>query len=426
MSLTNVLHFFHSDLSDDNSEPENLSTKPEDLSKSCKTLTPPPAVALISIKKENEEELGAAVHCSPVPERAFGRYSKSSGPLEPLNLNTAVNPHEPPTNPQWPRAVPAHYPPHYIPLNYIYPQHDVLPYYYSSAAAAASGSPPRIPEPVSPYASHDPCASPPRHAFAPFRSHVPVIAALPPCNPAESRLYRTAAQPEHSPLSPTSTTSSNSYPYYLDPSPPPVSPEDLSSPGSVSSVCGDSSGSSSVGNGSTGAAKKRCKDALQRYKCTYCAKSYSTYSGLSKHQQFHCSANEDAATKKKFKCKYCDKEYNSLGALKMHIRTHTLPCKCTQCGKAFSRPWLLQGHIRTHTGEKPFSCPHCNRAFADRSNLRAHLQTHSDVKKYSCPTCSKTFSRMSLLSKHADGGCPGMAGGVIRVTDDIKSFYLNN
>lgn len=403
-------------LSDDNSEPENLSTKPEDLS--CKTLTPPPAIALISVKKSaDSDDDSPTVHSTynAQTDRGFGGHflTKSSGPLEPLNLNTSVNQHESSSqNPSWPRAVPAHYPPHYIPLNYIYPpQSDILPYYYSSP------SPPRIPhEPLSPYSPHrDRSSSPPRHAFTPFRSHVPVIATLPNC-PQETRIYHT--QPgDHSPLSPTSTSSSNSYPFYPDPSPPPVSPEDLSSPGSVSSNGGDSSGSGS---------KKKSKDNAPRYKCPFCSKSYSTYSGLSKHQQFHCTANEDAAMKKKFKCKYCDKEYNSLGALKMHIRTHTLPCKCKLCGKAFSRPWLLQGHIRTHTGEKPFSCPHCNRAFADRSNLRAHLQTHSDVKKYSCPTCSKTFSRMSLLSKHTDGGCPGVPTGVIRVTDDIKSFYLNN
>lgn len=140
-----------------------------------------------------------------------------------------------------------------------------------------------------------------------------------------------------------------------------------------------------------------------RHQCPDCGKSYSTFSGLSKHRQFHCAAGE--GPKKSFSCKYCEKVYVSLGALKMHIRTHTLPCKCTICGKAFSRPWLLQGHIRTHTGEKPFSCTYCNRAFADRSNLRAHLQTHSDVKKYSCTSCSKTFSRMSLLTKHTEGGC---------------------
>ncbi|XP_065356991.1 zinc finger protein 184 [Calliphora vicina] len=144
---------------------------------------------------------------------------------------------------------------------------------------------------------------------------------------------------------------------------------------------------------------------VPRYHCNDCGKSYSTFSGLTKHQQFHCPAAEGNQVKKVFNCKNCDKTYVSLGALKMHIRTHTLPCKCPICGKAFSRPWLLQGHIRTHTGEKPFSCQHCNRAFADRSNLRAHMQTHSDVKKYSCPSCTKSFSRMSLLGKHLQSGC---------------------
>lgn len=85
----------------------------------------------------------------------------------------------------------------------------------------------------------------------------------------------------------------------------------------------------------------------EKFQCSLCNKSYSTYSGLLKHKQLHC----DAQTRKSFSCKYCEKEYVSLGALKMHIRTHTLPCVCKICGKAFSRPWLLQGHIRTHTGE---------------------------------------------------------------------------
>ncbi len=148
-------------------------------------------------------------------------------------------------------------------------------------------------------------------------------------------------------------------------------------------------------------AEPKKRNEPPRYSCEACGKSYATFSGLSKHKQFHCSAH----IKKEFACKFCNKTYISLGALKMHIRTHTLPCKCPLCGKAFSRPWLLQGHIRTHTGEKPFQCAHCGRAFADRSNLRAHLQTHSEIKKYSCKTCTKTFSRMSLLLKHEDGGC---------------------
>lgn len=138
-----------------------------------------------------------------------------------------------------------------------------------------------------------------------------------------------------------------------------------------------------------------------RYSCESCGKSYSTQSGLRKHNELHCSSLGPRA----FTCKHCTKAYTTIGALKMHIRTHTLPCKCHVCGKAFSRPWLLQGHIRTHTGEKPFECQLCHRSFADRSNLRAHQQTHERVKKYACQTCKKTFSRMSLLNKHSEGSC---------------------
>lgn len=148
-----------------------------------------------------------------------------------------------------------------------------------------------------------------------------------------------------------------------------------------------------------------------KYECEVCAKTYSTFSGFTKHKQFYCAPQ----AKKQFNCKHCDKTYFSLGALKMHIRTHTLPCKCKVCGKAFSRPWLLQGHMRTHTGEKPFKCQHCGRAFADRSNLRAHLQTHSDIKKYSCKQCNKSFSRISLLLKHEESSCMLVASDSINV-----------
>ncbi|KAK9872935.1 hypothetical protein WA026_020288 [Henosepilachna vigintioctopunctata] len=331
-------------------EPENLSTKPEDLSKTgqvsssshpspsvspSENISPPP-----SYYNYPSMALSNSPSSSPSPPVYYPRAKcQSTSFYPPMKTDSSLAYHHPASlspdyAPQtWHRSVaPTAYPYGFLPYGY---QHHEF----------ALGS-------RSPYS--DSSLSPP---------HQPV-------HPLVPLAIRPTVYSDQSSLSPNSSTAS----------PPPQIvgvPEDLS--------------------------EKRRQG--NRHQCPDCGKSYSTFSGLSKHRQFHCAAGE--GPKKSFSCKYCEKIYVSLGALKMHIRTHTLPCKCDICGKAFSRPWLLQGHIRTHTGEKPFSCTHCNRAFADRSNLRAHLQTHSDVKKYSCRTCNKTFSRMSLLTKHAEGGCMG-------------------
>nr|XP_018895846.1 PREDICTED: protein snail homolog Sna-like [Bemisia tabaci] len=405
---------YDADSASDHSEPENLSTKPQDLSLAGKTGSS--GVTLMSMKALTGESCGvlgamSGAPCYPslpsaAPAHAPATPSSKTcgGPLEPLNLNTPMEMKRTLSPLKYREAPPP--PPHSPPHSAFNPysgNKEVYPHYYS----ALSPSKPCYEQPISPYTRERSPSKSPSYGFSPFRP----VPTIPVKRELDSRLY--VPYPYAESLSPVSPTWS-SHSLFQSHFPPPATPEDLSSPGSVASS-GESSSS-----GSTSCGKKRSKEGSNpRYKCVFCNKSYSTYSGLSKHQQFHCAANEDSSAKKTFSCKYCEKIYFSLGALKMHIRTHTLPCKCKLCGKAFSRPWLLQGHIRTHTGEKPFSCQHCNRAFADRSNLRAHLQTHSDVKKYSCPTCSKTFSRMSLLSKHTDGGCAG-TGSVH--SDDLHAF----
>ncbi|XP_043493424.1 protein escargot-like [Polistes fuscatus] len=328
----------------------------------------------------------AAVSASSAPLHFI--VSKAS--LEPLNLNTPVEPSTHYATSTWANSAPI-YPPHYLPYPATYRYHSGAPsdLYQSFPLPSYTQTFPEDPTSVSP---------PPHIALTCPTIQRPI-----------ARSYNHWANPDQCGLSPTSSLESGSLR-----SPPPVTPEDLSSPGSESGR--SSTDSTSAGPTVDNAKIKKNSSSSsstansppvpsQRHQCKHCGKSYSTFSGISKHYHFHCAATD--AQKKSFSCKSCNKVYVSLGALKMHIRTHTLPCKCTTCGKAFSRPWLLQGHIRTHTGEKPFSCQHCNRAFADRSNLRAHLQTHSEVKKYSCSSCRKTFSRMSLLSKHQEGGCPG-------------------
>lgn len=420
-------------------EPENLSTKPEDLSRTLGKINSPRLNANTDTNNNNECCKSAEVERSDriyVPRPKYAVAAKD----EPLSLvkenNNPVHPTAkyqtsetsdfknwnspltPPISQQfthhtdvhdsmhWPLPIPfphsnedqlshhfhqmhhTHQPFHHAPLYHPYvnsiPSIDLRPNFNSNLIK------PEI------------FANPKR--FTPYRVDRPLFNMFP-LSPASSQAssYNSYESPRRS-VSPVSTLSSISENlpsnYSVFQSVP--SSNQTTSPTSSSYSTSDHHQTSSKNKSSE---KSTTKSA--HYQCPDCSKSYSTYSGLSKHLQFHCPAVEGNQAKKNFSCKNCDKVYTSLGALKMHIRTHTLPCKCDICGKAFSRPWLLQGHIRTHTGEKPFNCQHCHRAFADRSNLRAHLQTHSEIKKYSCTTCAKTFSRMSLLTKHMEVGCPG-------------------
>lgn len=426
-------------------EPENLSTKPEDLSR---TGNYPRRVSLSLVKEE--EEVGVALQLKkeqpaspiriPTPtysalpyyaEMRKGSARSTTTEESALNLSPAASPcsTEPMVlaNPiNWHKSSAFH--PSYLPfpaypLPYSTETYSTL-YHHQISPRSEQLSPYTRDSSVSPpsyVARHrDNSLSPPiPHHYERRNSNNNVIKAdhsshhryMPyPLNHHHHHHHHQLMMPvDQASLSPTSSHASfNSYissRRSVSPVSNTSSAEDLTTMTPALSVLMEKSNN----NANIQKHKKEGeKVGAPRYQCPDCGKSYSTYSGLSKHQQFHCAHAEGNQAKKTFVCKFCEKQYASLGALKMHIRTHTLPCKCHLCGKAFSRPWLLQGHIRTHTGEKPFSCQHCHRAFADRSNLRAHLQTHSDVKKYSCSTCSKTFSRMSLLTKHTEGGCPGL------------------
>uniref|UniRef100_A0A1S4GYJ1 Escargot/snail protein homolog n=1 Tax=Anopheles gambiae TaxID=7165 RepID=A0A1S4GYJ1_ANOGA len=493
--------------SDGEMEPENLSTKPQDLSmKSMKKKARSESPEELVVIKAEDTLPTPPPSSSPCPSDTKSPLSiptPTYGSLSSIYFPGSRSPAAsfPAVYPGFPYAMPyssefysayqtqsPHHPAAPLPLHPHHPHH--LHPHHSQI------SPPRS-EPLSPYSAgqHDTSGSPsasPTHLFRPDRHSLSpppsmVVSAYPtelrlnqnnniiksesafaraqhrfmpypplhhphhphhphhhqhhPHHPAHHHpLMAMSSVAEHPSLSPASShTSFNSYLSSRGRSLSPISSSAPASPGadseennnSLSAANGNStslsssSGCSSIltekstssanilqkkdGGGEKGASPAGGNGA-PRYQCPDCGKSYSTYSGLSKHQQFHCPAAEGNQAQKTFVCKECDKPYKTLGALKMHIRTHTLPCKCTHCDKAFSRPWLLQGHIRTHTGEKPFVCKLCSRAFADRSNLRAHQQTHEDVKRFKCPTCTKSFSRLPLLTKHAESGCPGGSG----------------
>lgn len=430
-------------------EPENLSTKPKDLLLRTEKLQ----AQSLKMEKETEKIIDEIRLASPNSEPVY-EYPKSpvnlqkiktrisspgSSPVskivEPLNFSNPSSWHKPEESPKhyhqhgyinfpaFPYPTQEHYSRLYH--HQISPVRDASlspPSYISSRNIRDSSVSPPAPVFIQPYATSDfrrniKSENYSQHRYMPYQLN------------HHHHHHHNLLPVDQSSLSPTSSHASyNSFASSSNASmrsiSPPTTPsaEDIPANYSISVLMEKSNSNSNIPKNAK--SEKTEKNTMPpRYQCPDCGKSYSTFSGLSKHQQFHCAANENNQAQKTVTCNECGKVYASTGALKMHIRTHTLPCKCHLCGKAFSRPWLLQGHIRTHTGEKPFRCNYCARAFADRSNLRAHLQTHSDVKKYSCTTCSKTFSRMSLLTKHNDSGCPGLQ---IQQNDNFSNQIVPN
>ena len=419
-------------------EPENLSTKPQDLmlrtgkvpslkleNEPQKTVTetriPSPRPFVEETKFEYsvpKSPISPPINLRALKTDISPASSPIASPVEPLNFSNASSWHKPVSSPN------AY--PNYIGFpGFPYPPSEAYSRLYHHQISPVRDSSLSPPSYMSNHNIRDSSVSPPapvfiqpyvtseyrrnnglkateafsQHRYMPYQLNHHHHHSLLPVD--QSSLSPTSSHASYNSFASSSTASLRSI------SPPCTPMEDLPANYSISVLMEKSSSNSNIQK-SIKSEKSEKSSAPPRYQCPDCGKSYSTYSGLSKHQQFHCAANESNQVQKTVTCHECGKVYASTGALKMHIRTHTLPCKCHLCGKAFSRPWLLQGHIRTHTGEKPFSCQHCHRAFADRSNLRAHQQTHSDIKKYSCTTCSKTFSRMSLLTKHNDSGCPGL------------------
>ncbi|KAG8438708.1 hypothetical protein GDO86_005050 [Hymenochirus boettgeri] len=133
----------------------------------------------------------------------------------------------------------------------------------------------------------------------------------------------------------------------------------------------------------------------RKWKCSVCARPFSSSSKLNVHFMGHMGM-------KPHKCEFCSKAFSDPSNLRTHLRIHTgqKNYRCGLCDKSFTQKAHLASHMVIHTGEKNLKCDFCERMFMRRQDLKQHALTHTRERQIKCPKCDKCFSRTNHLKKH--------------------------
>jgi len=145
--------------------------------------------------------------------------------------------------------------------------------------------------------------------------------------------------------------------------------------------------------------------------CDLCGKVLKSNRLLAKHKKYsHRDNNDDLVSRI---CKYCNKVFSADTNLYKHIQNvhevKMVPCHI--CGKLCKSKYYLTEHVRNAHGEKNqngthekrFKCEFadCDSAFTTKANLMHHISgVHTKEFRYTCSICGKKFNFRSALSMH--------------------------
>ncbi|KAF5404247.1 Zinc finger C2H2 type [Paragonimus heterotremus] len=179
--------------------------------------------------------------------------------------------------------------------------------------------------------------------------------------------------------------------------------------------------------------------APERHNCKLCTRTYSTQTGLIRHEAHkhnnviwrtnkamvtknpHSSSSDSTNTtefrsmcgssKARSKLIQASKEVNcsppsmfSVTTLNTRLIDTPSPYHCDRpfcchvCTKIYYSMSALKMHVRTHT--LPCKCSLCGKAFSRMWLLNGHLRTHTGEKPFACVVCARAFADRSNLRAH--------------------------
>ncbi|XP_026481206.1 zinc finger protein Xfin-like [Ctenocephalides felis] len=165
--------------------------------------------------------------------------------------------------------------------------------------------------------------------------------------------------------------------------------------------------------------QKTCKDGdgiiLQ---CVICKLIVETRNELREHLiKSHCEPPDikndvvvgnggcDNKNPSIFPCSYCKRSYSRRSLLSRHVRTkHNIyglnaDEECLICHVKFNSVRTALRHKQIHEKGKLFKCSECDQSFLDASVLKTHQLKH-DLGSYTCPYCDAVVRYIQSLKRH--------------------------
>lgn len=139
-------------------------------------------------------------------------------------------------------------------------------------------------------------------------------------------------------------------------------------------------------------------NAVAKFQCTQCDKSFSKAANLKKHGVVHTKTKNTAAT-----MSARDDDVVAIGDVVVDREEDRVLHRCETCDDVFNQKGDLVRHMRNrHTGSGEYPCPECSKVFYTFDMYREHRSLHDDsVPKHTCGECGKQFISVRKLKEHS-------------------------